>query len=135
MNAADLQKLLDAATPGPWRLEQGTTLIWGACIPEDTSNRGMGYPISECRITAISSWAKGPDEDAGEANARLIAAAPDLAHRVIAAEKIVAAYDELLATVRGECSSLLDPCRGGSDVLSFLVDEAETALAEWDATQ
>ena len=66
---------------------------------------------------------------------RTFALTPDLARRAIAAEKIVAAYDELLATVRGECSSLLDPCRGGSDVLSFLVDEAETALAEWDAAQ
>ena len=28
-----------------------------------------------------------------------------------------AAFDELYATVQGECPSLLDPCRGGSDVL------------------
>lgn len=65
-------------TPGPWRIEEGTTLVWGHCDADDLSNRGMGYPIAEARITPISLWAKGPDADAGEANARLIAAAPDL---------------------------------------------------------
>ena len=38
------------------------------------------------------------------------------------------AYEELLATVRGECSSLLDPDRGGSQVLATLIDKV-TALA------
>lgn len=65
-------------TKGPWRVEEGTTLVWGACNPDDLTNYGMGYPVAECRITPISSWAKGPDSDEGEANARLIAAAPDL---------------------------------------------------------
>ncbi len=31
-------------TKGPWRVEEGTTLIWGDCNPEDTSSYGMGYP-------------------------------------------------------------------------------------------
>lgn len=66
------------ATPGPWRVEEGTTLVWGACNSDDLSTRGMGYPITECRITPSASWAKGPSADEGEANARLIAAAPDL---------------------------------------------------------
>lgn len=66
-------------TKGPWRVEEGTTLIWGACDPEDLSDRGMGYPITECKTSAgYSLWAKGPSADEGEANARLIAAAPDL---------------------------------------------------------
>jgi len=65
-------------TKGPWRVEEGTTLVWGACNPDDLTNYGMGYPVAECRITPISSWAKGPDSDEGEANARLIAAAPDM---------------------------------------------------------
>ena len=122
MNAADLQKLLNEATKGPWRLEQGTTLIWGACIPEDASSRGMGYPISECRITAISSWAKGPDADAGEANARLIALSPDLARRVIAAEKLAEA-------LRVVCQ------HGRIDDSESRMNMCGAALAEWDATQ
>lgn len=66
-------------TPAPWRVEDGTTLIWGACNPDDMTTYGMGYPIVECRITPTSyGWAKGPNADEGEANARLIAAAPEL---------------------------------------------------------
>lgn len=67
-------------TPGPWRVEENTTLIWGKCNPDDQSNWGMGYPIAECRITPISQigWATGPSEDEGEANACLISASPDM---------------------------------------------------------
>lgn len=67
-------------TRGPWRVEQGTTLVWGACNPDDNTTYGMGYPIVECRVSPASQWAatKGPSFDEGEANARLIAAAPDL---------------------------------------------------------
>lgn len=38
-----------------------------------------------------------------------------------------AAFFELHATVTGECPSLLDPCRGGSDVLRTLCDAALTS--------
>lgn len=65
-------------TPGPWRVEAGTTLIWGNCNPDDHSTRGMGYPIAEARINPSGNWSTGPYADEGEANARLIAAAPDL---------------------------------------------------------
>ena len=91
MTAEQLEELLGKVTQGNWRVEQDTTLIWGHCDPEDSSDRGMGYPVAECRITPISSWAKGPDSDAGEANATLIALTPSLARRVIAAEKLVEA--------------------------------------------
>lgn len=70
--------LLDGVTPGPWRVEHETTLIWGHCDQDDTTDRGMGYPVSECRISPVSSWARGPDAGAGEANARFIAAAREL---------------------------------------------------------
>lgn len=65
-------------TKGPRRVEQGTTCIWGACDPNDMSTHGMGYPIAACRITPSANWAKGPDHDSGEANAHLMASAPDL---------------------------------------------------------
>lgn len=65
-------------TPGPWRVEDGTTLIWGKCNPDDISSCGMGYPVAEARTRPVRFWAKRPDYDEGEANARLIAAAPEL---------------------------------------------------------
>ena len=102
-----LEKMLSDATPGPWRVEQDTTLIWGACNSDDTSNRGMGYPIAECRITAMSSWAKGPDADAGEANARGMAMWRDIAADLIAARRRLEAVHGLhgmLAALRNELS-------------------------------
>ncbi len=57
-------------TPGEWRVEQGTTLIWGDCNPDDQTNYGMGYPIAECRLTPSASWAKGPRKvEEAQANA------------------------------------------------------------------
>jgi hypothetical protein len=81
---------VNAQTPGPWRVEQDTTLIWGACNEDDTTFNGMGYPIAECRTMPISNWAAGPDYDAAEANARLIAAAPELKDAAVKARAALA---------------------------------------------
>lgn len=83
-------------TPGPWRVEEGTTLVWGACNPDDTYSYGMGYPIAEARISPCSSWAKGPSVDDGIANARLIAAAPEM----LKALKLVLSRELNLAEAR-----------------------------------
>lgn len=64
-------------TKGPWRVEEGTTLIWGNCDPDDKSTYGMGYPIARCEFPR--HWnPRCPSEDERIANAALIAAAPDL---------------------------------------------------------
>lgn len=81
-------------TPGPWRVEEGTTLIWGDCNQDDTSSYGMGYPIAECRLTPSGSWAKGPKTyGEAEANAHLISAAPDLLE---ALESLIIKYVRLV---------------------------------------
>jgi hypothetical protein len=106
-------------TPGPWRVEEGTTLIWGKCNPDDQSTFGMGYPITLCQITPSGSWAKGPDADEGKANAHLIAAAPDLLDQLdfarsllvlqmrvlgedVEASPLIAEMDAALAKARGQ---------------------------------
>lgn len=73
-----VDELKQGFTPGPWRLEQDTTVVWGCCNANDQSNYGMGYPVAECRITPAGRWAKGPWADEGVANARLIAVSPAL---------------------------------------------------------
>ena len=72
----------EAGTPGPWRLEQGTTLIWGDCDADDLTTRGMGYPIAEAHRT--KPWSVAPFLDGEpEANARRIARAPTLEAEVL----------------------------------------------------
>lgn len=64
-------------TPRPWRIEDGTTLIWGNCDPDDLGSYGMGYPIMNGQQPR--SWRRDhPTDDEIEANCRLVAAAPDL---------------------------------------------------------
>jgi hypothetical protein len=60
---------------------------------------------------------------------RLAAANAVLEAKVAGLELIKAAYEELVATVRGECPSLINDDSGGSQVLINLVIEADAALA------
>lgn len=86
-------------TPGPWRVEEGTTLVWGNCNPEDHTTWGMGYPIAETRINPSGNWSTGPYADEGEANARLIAAAPDMLEALELARGTFKAYDRFKVDV------------------------------------
>ena len=75
IDLADLRAKAEAATPGPWRLEENTTLVWGNCNPDDTTSYGMGYPVAES--VGRASWsAHGgrPFNGEREANAAYIAA-------------------------------------------------------------
>lgn len=65
-------------TPGPWRVEEGERLIWGNC-QDDAPRISGGYPVAEARTKWQSgNWAKRPDADEAQANARLVAAAPTM---------------------------------------------------------
>lgn len=77
-------------TPGPWRVEESTTLIWGRCDPDDKTTYGMGIPVAEVRLGS-TRW-NGPTIgwNEAEANARLIAAAPEMLE---ALAKMVCEYD------------------------------------------
>lgn len=88
-------RLANGHTPGPWRVEANTTLVWGACNPDDASNYGMGYPVAEARqlLGHASPIARTNRPDEAVANARLIAVAPDL--YVIATHPIL---EHLIAT-------------------------------------
>jgi hypothetical protein len=68
----EMLRIAQAATPGPWRVEKDTNLVWGACDPDDQSSNGMGYAIAPC-YTLAASYAKGPTEYEGLANAQHIA--------------------------------------------------------------
>ncbi len=57
-------------TPTPWRVEEGTDLIWGACDPDDLTSRGMGYSIVEGKPPHWKPYK--PSRDEREANAAFI---------------------------------------------------------------
>lgn len=87
-----------AHTPAPWRVEDGTVLIWGDCNPDDKTSYGMGYPVAECRG---SGWGSSkPSIDAMDANARLIAAAPELLAQLEYAVKLFGAWPMLNGTAQ-----------------------------------
>jgi len=134
MTAEQLEELLGKVTPGEWRVEKETTLILGSCSADDTSTLGMGYPVAECRISPLSSWAKGPNPDEGEANARLIAMAPELARKVIAAEKLVKAARKTVSPKTAMLSGLA-PKISVDRLMWAGVDDLEKALAAWDSAQ
>lgn len=120
ISTEELQKLLDAATPGPWELD-------GIAIAGSDHRMGdvclMGEPAqfpgdisAEC-----DNW---------EANARLIAAAPDLAAELIAARAKIAAggkADAAIALLRNELS--------WSPKTRAISVRLDTILADWRAAQ
>lgn len=70
-----------AHTPGPWRQEVNTTLVWGKCNRHDDSSYGMGYPVADvqlCRGWKRHGEDNEPTTETALANACLIASAPDL---------------------------------------------------------
>lgn len=91
-------------TPTPWRIEDNTTLIWGACNPDDLSSYGMGYPVAECRITPISqsSWCNAPYSDEGEANAAHIVKCVNMHDELVEALKEINNLNENHSPFGGE---------------------------------
>lgn len=104
----DLEKLLSEATPGPWReayLDQNDQRVV----------RAAHFEICTCWHHCVGSI-----ENEMEANARLVALAPDLAAALIEAEKALAyfsAWDQCwpgninLETACNKCRAALDRIR------------------------
>lgn len=114
-------------TPGPWRVEQGTLLVWGACDSDDSSSYGTGYPV--CVGCHAAGWAKHekPLTEEQEANAHLIAAAPEMAELL---EKMAADIRETADTsYQLEDGSIHPAEQHHYDQAVALAVEAETLLA------
>jgi hypothetical protein len=101
-----------AHTPTPWRVEDGTTLIWGKCDPDDKTTYGMGYPVARLEHPYSSSRLPTPEEQ--DANAALIVNAVNNHADLLATLKAVRTllHDELLyriddRAVRSEADAVL----------------------------
>lgn len=100
-------------TPGPWRVEKDTTLVWGNCNPEDASSWGMGFPVARSVTRSFTVWAQQPDDDEAVANAHLIAAAPDLYAALEAAVWRMRQYDyQAMQATLQEADAALAKARG-----------------------
>lgn len=59
-----IRKRAEAATLDEWRVEEGTTLIWGRCDPDDHSTYGMGIPIVRVQPILNDGCRQHDEEDA-----------------------------------------------------------------------
>ena len=147
ITAEQAAKLLDGTSPGPWAYEpHGDTGDYGVGVCYAMSDLELAFPLSGRVDSDVMVYDPICPEVAGQGNAAIIAAAPDLARALIASEaarklaeerlakamdareKIKAAYEELLATVHGECPSLINEDSGGSQVLLDLILAADEAI-------
>lgn len=121
----ELRKLLDEATKGPWVWKDAVTdELWdGDEYLERASLRTVErFPHS---FGTLPKFILDAEQIGGAdaANAHLIAMAPVLARRVIAAEKLVKALREALS----------DSEENGRQMICYWVDDASIAIAEYEA--
>jgi len=110
----------------PWRVEQDTDLIWGACNPDDFTSYGMGYSIV---VGTSASYTRGkPSMDERMANAAFIVKACN-AHEALVqfAQFIRDGYE------RGDISHVeyrVQACRAALDVLESVEPAASVPSAD-----
>lgn len=105
------------ATPRPWRVEDDTTLIWGACNPDDNSTYGMGYPVATAhtQLGAGSPFRRTHKEDEASANAALIVRA-------------VNHFDEVVEVLR-QAREFINPDWPVADDIDALLSKLEDSHA------
>ena len=96
-------------TPGPWVLKPARSIVGGWAVWAEYE------PGKHCQVADIEPWPNDPDTaPESEANARLIAAAPDL----------LAACEALIDADSYDLKSLLD------DALPAIIEQARVAIAK-----
>lgn len=108
MNIEELKEIVAGATKGPWDCH------------DEFNEKGNPY-IEICATKNIVDWVCDTDK----LNARLIALAPELAARVIAADELVKALRECYAVTENEKSTL--------DDMVMADERVEEALSAYEA--
>lgn len=127
-SADELQAMLDAATPGPWSAARNSA-YWEVA----PKRKPLDYTIPLAFADVCASDPDNPDGGLQEANARLIALAPDLARKVIAAENL----DDALKVMVQEAVELAESGDAGfwdPEVVESVI-ASRAALAAWEAAQ
>lgn len=111
---AEARALREAATAGPWHMEHASKAPpgdeWGEVVSRLHPAGGAGAPVPGMRLT----WTRRGVGVLAERNARLIAAAPDLAATVEAMDAEIAELRATLAAERKE-AAWLQHLRDGCD--------------------
>lgn len=82
MTPDEIKRLIAEATPGPWCVAD-ETVVWTQINDPVETTYDIGYPVAEAGRWKSRLGGKMWPEGQPEANARLIAAAPDLAAQVV----------------------------------------------------
>ena len=117
---SDLRKLLDEATPGPWKAHEFKCNF--SIFQRDVK---PGY---QRRIADVIYWGAGninpqnPMRDDAVANARLIALAPDLAAALLKAEEALEYYADSDNWLRNSDLDAEGPCWTGGPARATLTE-------------
>jgi hypothetical protein len=77
----------------PWRVEEGTTLIWGACVLyEDGAPNYLGFPVASAETARSWSTPAYPSAEVQEANAAFIVKCVNSHAELVAALKQAGGY-------------------------------------------
>ncbi len=105
-----IEALLDGATPGPWACHFGNDNITCDCkyVLADYGGMGSIATIDVCK-EMHGEWGddNGPSVDVAKANARLIAAVPDLARQLLATLDALADAQAAQAMVVEQCAGVV----------------------------
>lgn len=127
----ELKDLLAKVTPAPWWTDAKYSGAENGCAI--IAARTDCGPLPGNPTRGMVAWSRSllnTEARRCEANATLIALAPTLADEVVRLRVVADAFKELLATVEGECPSLVDEDSGASQVLLNLLWDARQALSQ-----
>ena len=125
MTAQELEALLAEVTPGAWHIDPDDRF---EVLAED----GAADPW--CIAGAHRSVGHIEGDNQSAANARLIAMAPDLARKVLAAEKLVESL-EIISDVADECDDYHYDDGNQAPIDVGTCRAIRAALAAWAAAQ
>jgi hypothetical protein len=106
-------------TPTPWRVEQGTGLVWGNCSTfDDGTPDKFGVPVTDGQLERPWAKGQGPTYEEMEANAAFIVRA------VNAHAQLVAALERLIEVSHSISEEQTDAIASAHAVLASLKESA-----------
>lgn len=122
-----LRKLQGEITPGPWCVADDT-VVWTVVNDPVETTYDIGYPVADVRLWQVPYGRARWPEGQPEANARLIAAAPDLLSEVLRLREQAEAMAAALRKAEAALADIGDAEREPGDDLEWCEQRAAEAL-------